>query len=230
MKRLGKVLIVLGIIAALVVGAEFAVRYVVQSQAQKAIQNVDLDLTNPTMNLGGGSVLAAVAQGRFVDVSGTADAVQVPFKGHKVPVNSITYNATDIRLVSASEAVIGTLELTGTLDYAGLSTVAGLPISSGGEGRVLVTYSVDILGLNSLDIGISGVPVLDVPGQQVELEQSRIEVAGITLTDELSQQIIDRVVKPISLAADERVTVNSIAVQPNGLQVNLTATEIPVRR
>ena len=230
MKRFGTVLIVLGVIAALLVGAEFAVRYVVQSQAQKAIEGVQPPLANPTMTLGGGSVLAAAAQGRFVDVSGTADSVQVPFQGHQVPVTTISYQATQIRLVSPSEAVIGRLDLTGTLGYDGLSKVAGLPIAHGGDGRILVTYAVDILGLNALDIGISGVPVLDVTTQQVELEQSRIDVAGISIDESLSQQIIDRVVKPISLAADDRVIVNSIAVAPEGLVVTLTATDVPVHR
>lgn len=230
MKRFGRVLVVLGVIAALLVGAEFGVRYLVNSQAQKAIQGVDIELDNPTMNLGGGSVLAALVQGRFVDVSGTADSVEVPFEQKQVQVTKITYRASEIRLVSTSEAVIGNLDLTGTLGYDGLSDIAGLPITYADQGRVLVTYTVDILGLNSLDIGISAVPVLDVAGQQVELEQSRIDVAGVTLTDAISQQIIDRVVKPISLAADERVTVTAIAVAPDGLVADLTGSEIPVRR
>ena len=230
MKRFRTLLIVIAVIAAVLVGAEFGVRALVQSQAQQAIEKVDLELKEPTVNLGGGSVLAQLVQGRFVDVSGTAASAVVPFEDHSVPVRGLTYHAGDIRLRSASAAVIGNLALTGTLGYDGLSDLAGLPIGYAGEGRLLVTYSVDILGLNAMKIGISGVPQLDVDKQQVQLQQSRIEVAGVDLAESVSQQIIGRVVKPISLAADERVRITSITVAPDGLLADLTATELPVGR
>ena len=230
MKWFGRVLIVLGVVVALVVGAEFAVRYFTQSQVQQAMQGTEVILQQPTVNLGGGSVLAAVAQGRFVDVSGTAVSAEVPFEDHVIPVRQITYQASDIRLVSTSEAVIGTLDLTGTIDYAGVSQLAGLPVTFGGDGRVLVSYNVDILGVSSVTIGVSAVPVLDVATQQIELEQSRIDVAGVSVTESISQQIIERVVKPISVAADDRFTVDAISVTDIGLTAGLTATEVPVRR
>lgn len=230
MKALRNVLIVVLVLAALAVGAEFGVRALVQSQAQQGLANADLDLKEPTMTLAGGSVLAALAQGRFVDVSGTAASATVPFEQHAVPVTAITYRASDIRLVSASEAVIGRADLTGTLGYDALSEVAGLPVAYGNDARVLVTYTVDILGLNSLKIGISAVPQLNVAAQQVELEQSRIDVAGVAIAENVAQQIIERVVKPISLAADDNIQVTAIAVQPEGLVVDLTATQLPVRR
>ena len=177
-----------------------------------------------------GSVVAALAQGRFVDVSGTAASAVVPFEEHDVKVRGLTYQASDIRLVSTSEAVIGDLKLTGTLGYAALSDIAELPVSSGGDGRVLVTYSVDVLGLNALKIGVSAVPVLDAAAQQIDLQQARIDVAGIDLNETVSQQIIDRVVKPISLAVDDQVKVTAIRVADDGLVADLTATDVPIKR
>lgn len=231
MKRFGRVLLVLGAIAVLLVGAEFGVRAFVQSQARQAIANLEgITLEQPTMDLGGPSVLLALVQGRFVDVSGTASAVEVPFEQHRVPVQAISYRASDIRLVSTSEAVIGSLGLTGTLPWSGLSQVAGLPVGYGGQGRVLVTYKVEVMGFNALQIGISSVPALDVGAQHVDLTQSRIDVAGVELSESISQQIIERVVKPISLAADDRVRVTGIGVEPDGLVADLQATELPVRR
>ncbi|HOQ54612.1 MAG TPA: LmeA family phospholipid-binding protein [Micropruina sp.] len=230
MKAIRRILIAVLVLAVVLAGAEFGVRALVQSQAQQALTGSDLDLEQPTMTLGGGSVLAALAQGRFVDVSGTAASATVQFEQHAVPVTAITYQASDIRLASTSEAVIGRADLAGTLGYAALSEVAGLPIAYGDDGRVLVTYTVDILGLNSLKIGISAVPQLNVATQQVDLEQSRIDVAGIAIDESLSQQIIERVVKPISLAANENTQVTAITVHPEGLVVDLTATDLPVRR
>ena len=126
--------------------------------------------------------------------------------------------------------MVGDLALNGTVGFAALSDIAGLPISSGGDGRVLVTYSVDILGLTNLEIGISAVPVLDVAAQQIDLEQSRIDVAGIDIDQNVSQQIIERVVKPISLAADDQVTVTAIRVTDEGLVADLTASDVPIKR
>ena len=230
MKGFGRVLIVLAVVAALVVGTEFGVRAFVQSQAKQALASVDLDLTDPTVDLGGPSVLLALAQGRFVDVSGTATSIKVPFEEHTVPVQAVSYRASEIRLVSTSEAVIGKLGLTGTLPWLGLSEVAGLPIGYGGDGRVLVTYNVEIMGFNALQIGISSVPVLDVDAQEVDLTQSRIDVAGVELSEAISQQIIERVVKPISLAADDKVKVTGIGVEADGLVADLLVTDLPVRR
>lgn len=230
MSRLGRVLVVLGIIAALLVGAEFGIRAIVSSQAQQALTAADLDLEQPTIELGGGSVLASLVQGRFVDVSGTAQSAEVPFEGHRLPVSAVSYRASDIRLAGLSEAVVGNLELSGTLGWGGVGDLAGLPMGYGGEGRVLVTYSVDVLGLTALKIGISSVPELNVDAQQVELTRSRIDVAGIEIDESLSQQIIDRVVKPISVAADDRVRVTAVSVAEDGLAVGLTVAEVPLRR
>lgn len=230
MNRLGRVLVVLGILAALLVGVEFGLRALVGSQLQQALAATELELEQPSVELGGGSVLAALAQGRFVDLSGTADSAEVPFEEHRVPVRAVTYRASEIRLTSLSGAVVGRLDLGGTLTWKGLGDLAGLPVGYGGEGRVLVTYTVDVLGLNALEIGISGVPRLDVDGQRVELTQSRIDVAGVEISESLSQQIIDRVVKPISLAAGDGVRVTAVSVAEGGLVAELTATDVPVGR
>lgn len=230
MGRLGRVLIVLAVIAALLVGVEFGVRALVGSQLQQALAATDLELEQPTVDLGGGSVLVALAQGRFVDLSGTAASAEVPFEEHRLPVSDVGYRASDIRLTGLSAAVVGSVELAGTLGWSGLSDLAGMPVRYGGEGRVLVTYTVDVLGLNALEIGISGVPQLDVEAQQVVLTQSRIDVAGIEISEALSQQIIDRVVKPISLAAGDGVRVTAVSVAEDGLVASLTATDVPVGR
>lgn len=230
MKRFSRVLLVLGIIAALLVGVEFGVRSLVHSQLRQAMAQTDLELGEPTVELGGGSVLGALVLGRFVDISGTAGSAEVPFDKHRVDISDARYHATEIRLLGLSEAVIGRLDLAGTLGWRGLSDVAGLPVGYGGPGRLLVTYQVDVIGLNLLEVGISGVPRLDVAEQQLELTESRIEVAGIALDAALSQQIIDRVVKPISLKADDRLQVTAVAVSESGLVVDLTATDVPVRR
>lgn len=229
MRRLGRLLLVLGVLAALLVGAEVGVRGLIDSQVQRALAGTDLQLKRPTLQLGGGSVLAALVQGRFVDVSGTADSAEVPFEGRRVPVRSIAYDASDIRLRSTEEAVIGRLNLSGTLGWSSLSEVAGLPIASGGDGRLLVTYTVSLLG-QSMRIGISAVPELDAATQQVHLTQARIDVAGATLSPSRSQQLIDGVVKPISLAVDERIRVTGLSVADDGLVVRLAATDLPVRR
>lgn len=230
MGRTGRVLAVLAVIVALLVGVEFGVRALVGSQLQQALTRTDLDLDRPTVELGGGSVLASLVQGRFVDLSGTAASAEVPFEDHRLPVSDVSYRASGIRLAGLSSAVVGSVDLTGTLGWSGLSDLAGLPVRYGGEGRVLVTYTVDVLGLRELEIGISSVPRLDAAAQRVELTRSRIDVAGIEISESLSQQIIDRVVKPISLAADDGVRVTAVSVAQGGLVASVTATDVPVGR
>lgn len=230
MSRLGRFLVVLGILAALLVGVEFGVRALVGSQLEQALTGTDLELEQPSVELGGGSVLLALAQGRFVDLSGAADSAEVPFEQHRVSVRTVTYHASKIRLKSLNEAVVGRLDLAGTLTWSGLSDLAGRPVGHGGEGRVLVTYTVDVLGLHARDVGISGIPRLDVDKQRVELTQPRIDVAGVQVSESVARQIIDRVVKPIPLAAGDGVRVTAVSVAQGGLVVELTATDVPVGR
>lgn len=230
MSRLGRFLGVLGVLVALLVGVEFGVRALVVSQLQQALTAADLELEQPSVELGGPAVLVALAQGRFVDLSGTADSAEVPFEEHRVPVRTVAYRASEIRLTSLSTAVVGRLDLAGTLPWSGLSDLAGLPVGYGGDGRLLVTYTVDVLGLHALEIGISGIPRLDVAAQQLDLTQSRIDVAGVEISKSLSQQIIDRVVKPISLAAGDDVRVTAVSVAEGGLVAELTASGVPVGR
>ncbi|MFT4295353.1 MAG: LmeA family phospholipid-binding protein [Micropruina sp.] len=230
MRRLGRLLAVLAVLAALLVGAEFGVRALIGSEAPKLLAGTDLALEQPTVELAGGSVLLAVAQRRFVDVSGTARAAQLPFGKRRVPVRSLSYRASGIALVSAGEATIGTLAATGTMSWSGLSDIARLPVGYGGEGRLLVSYTADVLGRKAVKVGVSGVPSLDVANQRVELTQAQVEVAGVRLDKTRSQQLIDRVVKPIRLTADDRVRITAISVAKDGLVIDLTVTDLLVGR
>ncbi|MFT4217698.1 MAG: LmeA family phospholipid-binding protein [Micropruina sp.] len=230
MRKFGRALIVLGVLAVLLIGAEFGIRGLVQSQAQQAVVSAGIKVDDPTLDLAGGSVLAALVRGRFVDVFGGAATAQVQFEQHQVDLHDVRYRGSEIKLVTLSEVVVGRLDVTGKLDWNGLSEVAGLSIRYGGEGRVLVTYRVDVAGLSLLDVGISGVPRLDVAAHQMELTDARIDVAGVELNARLSQQIMERTVKPIPLTVADRVQVTAVSVVPDGLVVDLTATEVPVRR
>lgn len=59
MGRLGRFLVVLGILVALLVGVEFGIRALVGSQLQEALTSTDLELEQPSVELGGlGGILA----------------------------------------------------------------------------------------------------------------------------------------------------------------------------
>lgn len=220
--------ITLAVVVALAVGVEFGLRWYVQGRVERAVESTAFAVQDPVVNLGGGSALLALTQGRFVDVSGTAASAQLPFRGQRVPVSQIAYQASDIQVTGPSSAVIRTVTASGTLSYEALSQVAGLPVAYGEQGRVLVTYQVTLLGENVADVGISGVPVLDVATQQVTLQQAHIDVAGFTVTESISQEIIDRVVKPISVASGERVRVTAITVTPDGVVAAASVTDLAV--
>lgn len=222
MKALRTLVILLLIAVLVAVGAEFGVRAFVQNRAQQLIQASGVQVADPTVNLGGPSVLLALAQGRFVQVDGTASSAQVPFEQRKVPVQQISYRGSEIRVLSPSSGVVGLLDVNATLDYRALSDLAGQQVSHSAPGRLQI--DVQYLGVRGK---VSGVPVLDVAKQQLTLGQARVEVAGVQLDETQSQQLVDRVAAPISVAVDRRLTITSIAVTEAGLGVSMTGRELP---
>lgn len=74
----------------------------------------------------------------------------------------------------------------------------------------------------------SGVPALDVAAQTVRIEDAQIEVVGIALDRGLSQQLADRLLKPIPIALEFGLRLSAIEVNDAGLRLTASARDFPV--
>ncbi len=178
---------------------------------------------SPTVSLGGWPFALSLITGGIPTASATAPLAPMTISGHQVTLRNLRVQGTELHL-SGTELVIGRLDAEALLGYDDLSTLAGTDVGYASSGRIAAHYSANFLG-QPLTASVSAQPRVDVAAQAVSLEDAEISVAGFPLTAELSQFLLDRVVKPIEVRLDLGLTLESVEATPDGLALHADATE-----
>ena len=177
----------------------------------------------PTLTLGGFPFAVALVTGRIPTASAVAPLAPMSISGHDVTLRDLRVEGRDL-VVSSDEVVIAHLVADARLDYGDLSNLAGTSVGYAGDGRLASTYSVEFLG-RGMTATASATPKVDVDAQRVTLSDAQISVAGFTLTPELSQFLLDQVVKPIDVRLDLGLRLESVDATPGSLDLHATATD-----
>lgn len=222
--------IILTVVVAMLVAALAIVDSVARSQAENMVADraqTSLHLSSkPTATLHGWPFLVHALTRSFprADVS-TTDAVAT-VGGKELPLANLNITATGIE-PDGDNYVLKHVEARATVGYEALSGYAGSStIGYRENGRIAITYTTDIFG-QKLQAVVTGVPVLDVGRQEVNLQDTAVEVAEVKLTDELSRTLIRTVAKTISVR-QANVTVQSLEAQQDGVVVSATADNYTV--
>lgn len=225
--RVAKWLIVAVVVATVVIAGavigDGIVRRSVEQQVAQALA-VELNLPEePAVSLGGSPFSVALLT-RSIP-SATADAAIVPMtiSGYDLTLLDVHVDGTDVTF-SDTEIVIGQLAADATLSYADLTTLAGTPVGYEEPGRLRATYTAQIFGLQ-VEAGASAVPQVDVEAQAVTLDDPTVSVAGFALTPEISQFVINQLVKPIDVSLEDGLTLQSVVPTEAGLRLHVTATD-----
>lgn len=229
MRRLLVVLAALVLLGGVAFGGELWARGYLSDKIAEGVQR-ELGLPQPpAVTLTGGSVLLGLARNHLDGLHAETAAWPMTISGHQVSLRDLVLDATDIAIKSR-DAVIGRLSGTARLDTADLSTLAGVPVRPE-NGRLTIDYAVTILG-QQLTARVSGVPELDPQAQTLKIGDAQISVIGFPLTPELSQQLVDQVVKPIPVTLDYGLKLEAIRVGDDGLGLQVTGQDIvlPWRR
>ncbi|QLQ15393.1 MAG: DUF2993 domain-containing protein [Micropruina sp.] len=229
MRRLLVVLAVLVLLGGAAVGGELWTRTYLADQIAQGLQR-ELALSGPpAVSLTGGPVLVGLARQRLDGVHAETAAWPMTISGYQVTLRDPVVDATGIA-IKGRDAVIGRLAATARLDTADLSTLAGVPVQTD-NGRLAIDYSVTVLG-QELTARVSGVPELDPQAQTLKIGDAQISVVGFPLTPELSQQLVDQVVKPIPVTLDYGLKLEAIRVAADGLTLQVTGQDVvlPWRR
>jgi hypothetical protein len=116
------------------------------------------------------------------------------------------------------------------LDLAALSTLTGQGMTYAGGGRVRVEAHTDVLGSQVLAV-ITGRPELNVGAQTVTLVEPAVRVGRVDLPDAAARLLIEALVKPIPVTGvPYGLQIRSLAIDGNGLSVDLAGENVPLSR
>ena len=225
--RAAKWLIVAVVVAAVVVAAAVIADGILRRSVEQRVAQalaVHLNLPEePAVSLGGSPFSLALFS-RTIP-SATADAASVPMSisGYDLTLLDVHVDGTDLTF-SDTEVVIGQLAAEATLSYADLTTLAGTPVGYEDPGRLRATYTTQVFGLQ-VEAAASAVPQVDVEAQTVTLDDPTVSVAGFALTPEISQFVINQLVKPIDVSLEDGLILQSVEPTEAGLVLHLTATD-----
>lgn len=225
-KPLAVTVVVLAVLGGAGVVADFVVRDQAEQQvAQTVQQKLGLE-SPPDVTLGGVPFSAALVTRKVPDASLSAKDVPLKVSGKAVSFSDVHATARNLVLQDRT-VLIDSADVDAVLAYAELSTLAGVPVEATADGRLRVSYKADLFG-DSRVAAVSAVPVLDEKGRQLRLTEASIEVAGFPLSDDIAQSIMDAVIRPIPLKLPEGVTLDGIEVEPEGLLLTASLSDLSV--
>jgi hypothetical protein len=230
--RLG--LVVVLVVAVLVaLGLFFGDRYAADRVEREAAGRLQSELRTPaapSVDVEGWPFLTQVV-GRHVrtvhvvaDDLGPSDISVVPVAHTDLVLSDIT---TDdwFQTMTARHA-----EGTARLDYAALGSVAGVPLTYAGNGRVQVKSSTALAGL-PFKATVTGTPQLDARAQSITLGNPEVSVAGLDLPGPSADAVVRVLVKPIPVTGLLfGLRLSSVTPADDGLHVGLQGEGVKLSR
>lgn len=132
--------------------------------------------------------------------------------------------ATDSYRTLTAERVEGTAQL----DYAALATLAGVPVSYAGDGRVELQLQTTVLSL-PVKATVTGTPRVDVATQTVTITEPSMKVSGVEIPAVTARALLATVLKPVPLTGIPLgLTVTALSAGDTYLGVALSGADVVV--
>lgn len=203
--------------------ADNAVRDTTESQVATTIAEELTLAEQPQVELGGFPFSIALLTGQIPDATASADRVPVEMAGHPIELTAVQVRAEQIG-VQANPATLGSVDATAILSHDALSTLAGVPVSDGGNGRLQVAYTLNVFG-RQLTVGVSAIPVLDQAAQQIRLADRQLQVMGTIFNLDVDA-LVDRLIEPIDVSLGYGLTLTAAVPTDAGLHLHATGTDV----
>ncbi len=201
-----------------------------ESEVSVALQQQLGTPERPTVDIEGRFFLPQIAARSIKTVRVSADQVGV------VTEAPLTIKHTDLILSDVTSGdwfatmTVAHAEGTAQVDYAALQSLAGVPLTYIGDGRVEIVVSASVLGRN-VAAKITGEPSLNVKDQTISLRGPKVRVANVDLPDFTAQALLRALLKPIPLTGMPfGLTINTITAGDAGLQTEISGDNLPVSR
>lgn len=173
----------------------------------------------PSVSLGGLPFSMALLTRSVPEAHVALDAMPLEIAGHDVRLTAVDATTGEIRL-DGETVRVATLAGSGTLGYDDLATVAEVPVTYAGEGRLELRYTSEIFG-RRLSFAVSAVPSLDVPEQVIRLTEPKLDLAGNAIDLGLTQAQLDAIIKPIDVHLEHRLRLTSLVPEAGGVRVGV---------
>ncbi|MCW5951935.1 MAG: DUF2993 domain-containing protein [Propionibacteriaceae bacterium] len=214
----------LAVIAGGAVVGDGLARSYVEDQVARQFQ-AGLGLSEPpAVELGGTPFSAVFVTHRVPTATLSATDVPLEVSGQRIEIDTVEIVAAEL-VVDGDRITIGSGRADGLVGYPALTQLAGVPVESGGEaGRIQVSYTADLFG-RELVATVSAVPTLNDARDRLLLEQPQIQVAGIALSEQIAQWIIDELIAPIDLELPYGLIPEEVSADGSGVRVAVTAED-----
>ena len=225
------VLIIIVSVVLLGLGLYAGDRYAVRRAEQQVAAELQPQLGTPKppqVDIEGFPFLTQIASGSVGKVHVVADQL-----GETTQAPLILAHADLVMTDVATNDWFKTMKVARTegpalIDYAKVSSVAGAPLTYGGDGRVEIVVKTVVLR-REVDAVISGSPRLNAKEQTMTLSDARIAVAGVNLPDFTAQALLAALFKPIPLKGMPLgLTVTHIVAAEDGMHVDLAGDNLTV--
>jgi LmeA-like phospholipid-binding len=184
----------------------------------------------PAVDMEGSPFLTQVAARSLRSVRVVADGIGTTREG-LLPIAHADLVLTDVTTTDwFASMTVSHAEGTARMDYSALQTLAKVPLTYVGSGRVQVLTTATIVG-EEIKAQITGTPRLDVEDQTITLADPDITVAGVNLPGFTSDALLRALLKPIPITGvplDLRLT--SIDPQDSGIHAVVVGDSIPITR
>jgi hypothetical protein len=184
----------------------------------------------PAVDMEGSPFLTQVAARSLRSVRVVADGIGTTREG-LLPIAHADLVLTDVTTTDwFASMTVSHAEGTARMDYSALQTLAKVPLTYVGSGRVQVLTTATIVG-EEIKAQITGTPRLDVEDQTITLADPDITVAGVNLPGFTSDALLRALLKPIPITGvplDLRLT--SIDPQDSGIHAVVIGDSIPITR
>lgn len=201
-------------------------RDLTEDQVARSLQT-SLNLAEPPeVALGGAPFSLAFLTRTVPDGRASSPSVPVEITGKVVTLDNVTATAQQIRL-EEEQVVLGDAQGEAGLDYADLSSLAGVPVDYAEDGRLRVRYTAALFG-QQVTAEVSAIPQLDEAAQQITLTGAEVSVAGLSLDPDVVQRLVDRLVQPIDLALPYGIRVTSLEARPDGLHIAVAGEDVVI--
>ncbi|MGJ3507124.1 LmeA family phospholipid-binding protein [Enemella sp. A6] len=215
---------------AVVIGDNLTRDYVEEEFATGVQSELGMDVP-PEVDIQGWPFLWQLWQRKFDHVQMNAAQATLSDQERSIRVDDLH---VDLHGVNASqdytELVAERLNATGRLSWDELSRlVDGGQVSAAGSDRIKIRYTLEVFG-QTIDVEASGKPVLDAEAQKLKIEDVDLRVVGMDVPRAITEELMRLRLGEIDLALPMGLRVDALGVAERGIEVQVSGTEVPLRR
>ena len=223
------VITVLAVLTILVAGdrvANAVAQNVLATQLQSELSTPD----KPDVRIGGFPFVTQALGGTFSSVTVTAENATVTDGETSVAVAQLDASISDITTTDRYATIVaGQGEATAVVDWSSVSAVAGQELGYVADDRMRIDFSVPI-GRLSIEGYVTGRPQLDVEAQTITVADPQVSVASVDVPQAVVNAVSRLVLQPYPIEdLPYDIEVTDLTVQPDGISLTGTGSDIPLR-